>query len=124
LKPFKQYHDPESISLADLHDIPFVNIIMPAWSEGEVFRQTLNSITQLKYPKIRAIINAGGSKKTVEIAESFKKFENFTILTQKKGEGKIKAINSCLPYVKEGVIYSVDPLQDINLTTSRRKRFR
>ena len=108
LKPFKQYNDPESISLADLHDIPLVNIIMPAWNEGEIFRQALISITKLKYPKIRAIINAGGSRETIEIAESFKKFENFTILTQEKGEGKIKAINACLLYVKEGVIYSVD----------------
>lgn len=113
-KPFKKYRDPESISLTELHENPLVNIIMPAWKEGETFRHALKSITNLTYPKIRVIVNAGGNEETIKIAESFRKYENFTILHQDKGGGKIKAINDCLPFVNEGVVYSVDA--DVYLT--------
>ena len=114
IKSLKVNKDPSNITINDLKSHPLVNIIIPAWKEGELFRQALESITKLSYPRIKVIINAGGDEETINIAESFNKYQNFTILRQKKGGGKIKAINDCLPYVNEGIIYSVDA--DIYIT--------
>ena len=103
----RKYKDPEIITIKDLKEIPLINIIVPAWNEGEMFRQCLYSITQIGYPKLKAIINAGGSENTIDIANSFKKYEYFKIIYQ-KGGGKIKALNECLPHVSEGILYMVD----------------
>lgn len=113
LNYLKKIKDPESISIKDLKEIPIVNIIVPAWKEGQVFNELLLSIKNLKYPRIKAIINAGGNDETLEIAHSFKKYENFVILHQKGGAsrpslGKIKALNECLPHVSEGIVYFLD----------------
>ncbi len=107
-KPFVLYVDPEKVTLEDLNEHPLVNIIVPAWKEGELFRQCLTSILKLNYPKINVIVNAGGSEETIKIADSFKKYDNFQIIYQEQGGGKIRALNDCLNYVTEGIIYMVD----------------
>ncbi|HEC37432.1 MAG TPA: glycosyltransferase family 2 protein, partial [bacterium] len=104
----KKYKDQEEISINDLKDLPLVSVIVPAWKEGETFRNCLNFIDQLSYPRIKVFINAGGSKETLDIADSFKNNNKFTLLYQKEGEGKIKAINDCLDYIFEGIIFLVD----------------
>ncbi|MFX1256862.1 MAG: glycosyltransferase [Promethearchaeota archaeon] len=109
----RKYKDPEVLTINDLKDLPLVNIIVPAWKESDLFRQCLISITKLNYPKIKAIVNAGGNEETLNIANSFRKYDNFIILHQKGGGsrpslGKIKALNECLPYVSEGLLYMVD----------------
>jgi len=40
-KNIKKFRDPEEISINDLKDIPLVNIIVPAWNEGETFKNCL-----------------------------------------------------------------------------------
>lgn len=113
IKSARKVKDPETISIADLNNIPLVNIIIPAWKEGDLFRECLSSIKNLKYPKIKVIVNAGGNEETLNIANSFRNNENFIILHQKGGAdrpslGKIKAINECLAYISEGIVYFID----------------
>ena len=105
---FKKNKDQEDISITDLKELPLVNIVIPAWKEGETFRNCLTLIDQLSYPKLKVITNAGGADETIKIANSFKDKENFTVLYQKAGEGKIKAINDCLDYVFKGIIFLID----------------
>jgi len=93
--------------------LPLVNITIPAWKEGKLFKECLVSISNLNYPNIKVIVNAGGNDETIKIANSFKKYKNFLILEQKQG-GKIKAINECMKYINEGIVYSIDA--DIFLT--------
>jgi cellulose synthase/poly-beta-1,6-N-acetylglucosamine synthase-like glycosyltransferase len=100
--------EPSEVSIEDLKYIPFVNVIVPAWKEGEIFRGCLEALKNLKYPSIRVIVNAGGNEKTIEIADSFKKYNNFTILNQKAGEGKLRAINDSLDHVTEGIVHLID----------------
>ena len=57
IKNYRSYKDPENILEDDLISFPLVNIIVPAWKEGELFRQCLSSITHLSYPNIRVIVN-------------------------------------------------------------------
>lgn len=113
IKAYKKDKDPESISIDELKSIPLVNIILPAWKEGIEFKECLLAIKNLSYPKIRAIVNAGGNDETIEIANSFREYENFTILHQKGGKdrpslGKVKAINECLSHITEGLVYFID----------------
>ena len=58
---------------------------------------------KLTYPWLKEIVNAGGSEETINIVNSFKKHDNFTIIYQ-KGERKIKAINDCLEQHVKGNI--------------------
>jgi cellulose synthase/poly-beta-1,6-N-acetylglucosamine synthase-like glycosyltransferase len=113
IKNFKKYKDPDEILISDFKSLPLVNIIIPAWKEGKIYKNLLTSITELNYPKIRVITNAGGDDQTSQIANSFKNYENFVILQQKEGSdrpslGKIKALNECLECVSEGIIYIID----------------
>jgi len=104
----KRFNDVPVDSISQLKEILLVSIIVPAWKEGENFKQCLNSISQLKYQKLKVIINVGGSKETIEIANSFKDNQKFTVLYQKAGEGKIKAINDCLKTISYGIICVID----------------
>lgn len=108
IRTLKRFEEQKVITLEDLKETPLVNIFVPAWKEGEVFEGCLLNITKLIYPNLKVIVNAGGEDQTIRIANSFKKFENFIIIHQKKGGGKINAINDCLPLVTEGLICLMD----------------
>ncbi|MFW9946147.1 MAG: glycosyltransferase [Candidatus Odinarchaeota archaeon] len=107
IKNFKKHKDPEEVKLEDLNHIPLVNITVPAWKNRKMFIQCLEIIRNLKYPNLKVIVNAGGSEETIRIAESYRNKKNFIILDQKP-EGKMKAINDCLEYISEGILYSID----------------
>ena len=113
IRALKKYKDPEVLKLEELNEVPLVNIIIPAWKEGKFFENCLQSITKLEYPNLRIIVNAGGSEETIKIADSFKSFNNFTIIRQKPG-GKMKALNDCINHVSNGIVYSIDA--DVILT--------
>lgn len=108
VKRLKRMVEPSSVSINDLDYTPMVNIIIPAWKEGGIFKGCLNSLTYLKYPKLKIIVNAGGNDITIKTAQIFKNYENFIILQQTAGEGKLKAINDCIEYVKEGIVHLID----------------
>ncbi len=113
IRAVKKNRDPETISINDLKELPLINILVPAWKEGKEFKECLLSITKLSYPSIKIIVNAGGSQETITIANSFKKYNTFLILHQKGGKsraalGKIRALNECLDYVNEGLVYFID----------------
>ncbi|MFW9880213.1 MAG: glycosyltransferase [Candidatus Thorarchaeota archaeon] len=110
---FKKFKDPETIKLEDLKELPLVNIIIPAWKEGNLFKECLMSVSNLTYPNLKVIVNAGGSDETSKIANSFKKDIRFLILEQKLS-GKIRALNECLEHIDEGIVYSIDA--DVFLT--------
>jgi len=113
IRRFKQYKDPEVVNISDLKDLPLVNIIIPAWKEGKLFEDCLRSITKLEYPNLKIIVSAGGSEETIKIADSFKNYNNFTIIRQKPG-GKMKALNDCIDHISKGIVYSIDA--DVILT--------
>ncbi len=104
----KKYKPQKKISLDNLNELPLVNLIIPAWKEGKIFEKCLLALKRLEYPNLNIIINAGGSEETIIIANTFKKYDFFTILYQKAGEGKIKAINDCLKHVSKGFVYIID----------------
>lgn len=98
LKNLNHFKDFKIETINQLKEIPLINIILPAWKEGDNLKQCLNSINQLNYPKIKVILNASGSNETIEIADSFKNIQKFTVIYQKPGGGKLRAINDCIKY--------------------------
>ena len=113
IKALKRNKDPEVLKIEELNEVPLVNIIIPAWKESKFFEDCLQSITKLKYPNLKIIVSAGGSEETIKIADSFKSYNNFTIIRQKQG-GKMKALNDCADHVSNGIVYSIDA--DVILT--------
>ena len=113
IKALKKNKDPEVLKIEELNEVPLVNIIIPAWKERKLLEDCLQSITKLKYPNLKIIVNAGGSEETIKIADSFKSYNNFTIIRQKPG-GKMKALNDCIDHVSNGIVYSIDA--DVILT--------
>jgi len=110
IKIIQENKDPE---INKLKVVPLLNIIIPAWKEGKEFQDCLSSITELKYPKLRVIVNAGGNEETINIANSFKSHDYFTVLHQTGGKdraalGKIHALNECLEHISEGILYLID----------------
>jgi len=110
----RKFDDMTGVKFENFKELPLINIIIPAWKEGEIFHKCLNNILTLDYPSLNIIVNAGGSEETIDIANSFKIQENFRILLQKQGGGKVKAINDCISLVTEGLICLIDA--DIYLT--------
>ncbi|KKM21262.1 hypothetical protein LCGC14_1637200 [marine sediment metagenome] len=108
LKNLKKFEDVSVESISQLNEILPITIIIPAWKEGENLKQCLNSINKLNYPKIKVILNAGGSNETIKIADSYKTNHKFTVIHQKAGGGKLRAINDCLKYASKGIIYLID----------------
>ncbi len=108
LQNLEGYEDSGIVSIKNLREIPLINIVIPAWNEGEEFKQCLSSIDMLTYPKLKVVINVGGSKETINIANGFKKNSNFQIIYQKRGEGKLKAINDCLSSISKGIVCIID----------------
>ncbi len=114
IKLFRQLEENKSVSMEELREFPLINIVVPAWKEGNNFKKCLESLSSLSYPNIKVIVNAGGSEETINIAQSFKDDTRFIILSQKAGEGKVKVINNCLNQISKGLIYIIDA--DIILT--------
>lgn len=113
LKEAKKIKDPVIKSFDELNSSPLINIIVPAWKEGNAFKECLKSLNALDYPNIKVIVNAGGNDETIDIANHFKDNENFLILRQEAGMeraalGKIKALNDCIPHITSGLFYFID----------------
>ena len=118
LLSFRKFNDRDSVKFEDFTQFPLINIIVPAWKEGEIFRGCINNILKLKYSNLKIIINAGGNEETINIANSFKKYENVSVHLQKQGGGKIKAINEGISHVSDGLICLIDAdvyLKDLDL---------
>jgi len=114
IKRVQQLKNKKRITIRDLTSKPLITFVIPAWKEEKVLELTLNSILSLSYPNYKVIVNAGGNKDTIRIANSFRNYDNFTILKQEAGKGKIKAINDALEYISEGIIYLMDADVQVN----------
>ncbi|MFX1237243.1 MAG: glycosyltransferase [Promethearchaeota archaeon] len=119
VKSYRMIKDPDVISIKTLNNLLLVNIIVPAWKEDLVFKECLNSISQLSYPKLRVIVNAGGDEQTIKTANYYKDDRRYVILLQEGGADrpslvKIKALNDCLLLVSEGIVYFIDADSTLN----------
>lgn len=114
VKKIQKLQDSNKYLIDDLISKPLINFIVPAWKEDQVLNKTLTKLLNLSYTNYRVIINAGGNQETIQIADSFKKYDNFLILKQQAGKGKIRAINDALIQIEEGIVFLIDADVQLN----------
>ncbi|MFC2162484.1 glycosyltransferase [Candidatus Altiarchaeota archaeon] len=89
----------------------FISIIIPAWHERSVLRDTLQALEELDYPKdgFEVIVVAGG-KETITIGQDYSLKSRLKIktLVQKEGLGKAQAVNDALSESKGDIIVLLD----------------
>lgn len=94
---------------------PFVSIIIPAYNEAKVLKQSLNSLLELNYKNYEIIIvNDGSTDNTKEIAESYVGFHkgrngNIKItLINKFNGGKSTALNAGIAFSNADFVLCMD----------------
>ena len=68
----RKFEDISNIEFENFQEFPLINVVIPAWKEGNVFKKCLNNISTLKYPNLKIIVNVGGNEETINIAKFFK----------------------------------------------------
>ncbi len=106
---------------------PFISIIVPAYNEGLVIKDSVDSLLKLDYPNYEIIIvNDGSSDNTAEVAETL--VENRqgkhsivkVSLINKPNGGKAKALNAGIQYSEADFVLCMDG--DSQLTPDTLKR--
>jgi cellulose synthase/poly-beta-1,6-N-acetylglucosamine synthase-like glycosyltransferase len=90
----------------EITNYPKVSVIIPAYNEEKVIKQTLESMVETQYPRKEIIfVDDGSTDGTLEIAKQFKK--EIMVLHKENG-GKATALNYGLVYAKGEIIVVVD----------------
>jgi len=83
---------------------PFVSILIPSFNEQDTIIKTLQSVTNLDYPRDKLeiiVINDGSTDNTKEKVIKFIKNNNFKIkLINQKNQGKAQSMNNALKITK------------------------
>ncbi|MBN1299703.1 MAG: glycosyltransferase [Melioribacteraceae bacterium] len=94
---------------------PFISIIVPAYNEGVVLNDSINSLLNIDYPNYEIIIvNDGSTDNTAQVAETLvgnRKGRNSVVkvsLINKPNGGKAKALNAGIQYSEADFILCMD----------------
>jgi poly-beta-1,6 N-acetyl-D-glucosamine synthase len=105
---------------------PFISIIVPAYNEGVVIKDSVNSLLNLDYPNYEIIIvNDGSTDNTAEVASTLvgnqqgRTSQVKVSLINKPNGGKAKALNAGIQYSEADFILCMDG--DSQLTTDTLK---
>jgi len=105
---------------------PFISIIVPAYNEGVVIKDSVNSLLNLDYPNYEIIIvNDGSTDNTAEAASALvgnqqgRTSQVKVSLINKPNGGKAKALNAGIQYSEADFILCMDG--DSQLTTDTLK---
>lgn len=86
---------------------PKVSFLVAAWNEEDGLKSFVDSYSNLVYPKKELILCAGGSDRTLEIANAYED-STITVLPQEEGEGKQRALRKAFPRSNGDVIVLTD----------------
>ena len=90
----------------DVKSYPKISIIIPAYNEEKVIKNTIEGLLETKYPKKEIIfVDDGSTDKTLSIATQYK--EQIKVLHKENG-GKASALNYGLVYSTGEIIVIVD----------------
>ncbi len=90
----------------DVKHFPKISIIIPAYNEEKVIKQTIEALIETQYPRKEIIfVDDGSTDDTLEIAKQFK---DEVIILHKENGGKASALNYGLVYSKGEIIVVVD----------------
>ena len=90
----------------DVQFYPKISVIIPAYNEEKVIKQTLESLIETQYPRKEIIfVDDGSTDNTLEVVKQFK---DKIIILHKKNGGKASALNYGLVYAKGEIVVVVD----------------
>lgn len=99
------------LGVREVHELPPVSVLVPAYNEGRVLERALTSLMQIEYPEYEVlVIDDGSTDDTLEIAsqwEGRQGFGEFRILTKPNG-GKASALNAGIAHSKHPLIFCMD----------------
>lgn len=98
----------ESVDSSTASSFPPVSILIPAYNEGDVIKESIQNLLDLDYPeKEIVVIDDGSEDDTLERARKFEDGEEVKVFTKENG-GKSSALNYGLERCSGELIFSLD----------------
>ncbi|MBW1660197.1 MAG: poly-beta-1,6 N-acetyl-D-glucosamine synthase [Deltaproteobacteria bacterium] len=97
-------------SAPELDEYPFFSILVPCHNEESMIENTVNRLTEMRYPDYEIIaIDDGSTDKTLSVLKELaKKIKNFRVITLTENQGKAVALNVGSLAAKGDLILSLD----------------
>lgn len=87
--------------------LPPVSVLVAAWNEAENVERHIHSFLALRYPHKELILCAGGPDGTYALSRRYKG-PQVTILRQRYGEGKQRALARCFSLARGDIVFLTD----------------
>lgn len=99
------------LGIRELHELPPISILVPAYNEGRVMERALTSLMQLEYPEYEVlVIDDGSTDDTLEVASEWEGQRGpglFRVITKPNG-GKASALNAGIEHSYHPLIMCMD----------------
>jgi poly-beta-1,6-N-acetyl-D-glucosamine synthase len=99
------------LGMRELHQLPPVSIIVPAYNEGPVIERALTSLMKLDYPEYEVlVVDDGSTDDTLRIASEWEGQRGpgeFRVVTKPNG-GKASALNAGIAMSKHPLVFCMD----------------
>ena len=99
------------LGVRELHQLPPVSIIIPAYNEAKVMERALTSLMQLQYPEFEVIVvDDGSSDDTLRVASEWEGQRGpgtYRVITKTNG-GKASALNAGIAASKHPLVFCMD----------------
>jgi poly-beta-1,6-N-acetyl-D-glucosamine synthase len=99
------------LGMKELHELPPVSIIVPAYNEGSVIERALTSLIKLDYPEYEVlVVDDGSTDETLRIASEWEGQRGrgeFRVVT-KPNAGKASALNAGIAMSKHPLVFCMD----------------
>jgi poly-beta-1,6-N-acetyl-D-glucosamine synthase len=99
------------LGMKELHELPPVSIIIPAYNEGSVIERALTSLMKLDYPEYEVlVVDDGSTDDTLRIASEWEGQRGpgeFRVVTKPNG-GKASALNAGIAMSKHPLVFCMD----------------
>ena len=99
------------LGMKELHELPPISIIVPAYNEGPVIERALTSLMKLEYPEYEVlVVDDGSTDDTLRIASEWEGQRGpgeFRVVTKPNG-GKASALNAGIAMSKHPLVFCMD----------------
>ena len=95
--------------VVETKNLPSVDVIVPAYNEGETIQKTVKSLLELDYPREKLniyVVDDGSDDNTLEVSKKFE-CEDVTVFSKPNG-GKASALNYALKRSNSDFVASLD----------------
>jgi cellulose synthase/poly-beta-1,6-N-acetylglucosamine synthase-like glycosyltransferase len=99
------------LGVREIHQLPPVSIIIPAYNEGKVMERALTSLMQLQYPEFEVVVvDDGSTDDTLRVASEWEGQRGpgtYRVITKPNG-GKASALNAGIAASKHPLVFCMD----------------